>query len=177
MYPDVQAEIIEKIDKLNRRLKYLESLEYVSPGPQPSARIYRDSSQAIPDDIGTPISFNQTEWDNDNIFDIAQPTRMTCRTAGKYLVIGNINYDTGGGAGIHRSCYIVRDGLYGAGGTVATVRCAAMTRQANLVVATLWDLGIGDYLELYAHHDQGGPLNVNYYAAYTPRFMMVRVLY
>ncbi|GAI93490.1 unnamed protein product, partial [marine sediment metagenome] len=58
-----------------------------------SVRVYRNVGQDIPTGVWTAIIFNAQRWDdpNDDQWAAApNPTRLTCRVAGSYVIAGEI---------------------------------------------------------------------------------------
>ena len=57
------------------------------------ARVYHNAAQAIATSSGTALAFNNERYDTDLIHDPAtNNSRLTCQTAGKYLIIANIQW-------------------------------------------------------------------------------------
>lgn len=57
------------------------------------ARVYHNANQNIAHDIETTLAFNREEYDSDAIHDtIVNNSRLTCKTAGKYLVAAAIRW-------------------------------------------------------------------------------------
>lgn len=145
---------------------------------QAAARVYHNASQSISNSTPTALAFNSERFDTESnasstIHDTASNnSRLTCRTAGKYLIIGNVEW-AANGTGLRRleiSC--------SAGGGVfiaATEMPGTSTGTNKQIVSTIYDLAVNDYVELYVTQTSGGPLNVNASTNYSPEFMMVCV--
>jgi hypothetical protein len=135
-----------------------------------SARVSRSVDQAIPDAKYTPISFDTVEFDTNSMFTATAPTKLTATTAGKYLVIGYIEFDTS----------FVGDQL-----REVTLRLNGLTRIARVAgtssasfpfittISTYYLLNAGDYVELVVRHGSGTTLNVH--APEPPALVMVKV--
>jgi len=96
---------------------------------------------------------------------------LTCNTAGKYLVIGNIQW-AAHATGI-RAMRIWKGATVVAEETRMNISDA--DSYAGGTISTIVDLAVNDYVLLVVYQDSGGNLNVNAAAQYTPEFMMVRI--
>jgi len=135
----------------------------------PSARVYRDTTQAIPNGIWTPISFNQERWDTDNIWVLTSPTRLTCRTAGLYHITGHVGFAANNNG--WRQIEVVLNALTSwgpQGGPPKTTYWTILTTTTQLY------LQIGDYIELQVFQDSGGALNALHVLNQLPEFMMTK---
>ena len=134
-------------------------------GATESCRVYYDipAGQFIPAAVVTPLAFNVERFDTDGMHDnVVNNTRITINTAGKYLIGGNIQWQSGTGGGS------VRQILVRLNGSLAVVLPGAVQFQAaaagsfRINVNCIWDSIVGDYFELCAHHtDATDPLRVN----------------
>jgi len=51
------------------------------------AKVYHSAAQSIPHNTWTTLTWDSEEWDTDTMHDpAANPSRLTCVTAGKYLI-------------------------------------------------------------------------------------------
>lgn len=153
-------------------------MTYVNPNLQAgidleakSARVYHDVDQSIPDGVNTALSFNSERWDTDDIHNtVTNNNRLTCNTAGKYLLIGQIVFaiDANGNRGI-----VIR--LNGVT-SLARIKQVGVARiPPALVVSTIYDLSVGDYVELLGFQTSGDVLDVSSTGNYSPEFMMHRI--
>lgn len=119
----------------------------------------------------TFLTFDTERFDTDTIHDPAtNPGRLTCKTAGKYLVIGQVTWAAA--AGGSRYTYLRKNGT----DYIARVsQPPVVGDKTEQVVSTLVDLVVTDYLELGAIQDSGGTVAVSALFAYSPEFSMVRV--
>lgn len=133
------------------------------------ARVYNDANISIPDSTPTALTFNSEIYDQDTIHDTGSNTsRLTCKTAGKYSIVGHVNFANGGGA--IRSVMIKVNGS-----DVIAWDTSNFLTVPNLSISTLYDLSVNDYVELLVYQDSGGALNVNTAAKYSPQFAMQRI--
>ena len=66
--------------------------------------------------------------------------------------------------------------MLNAGNPIGYMSGAAVTGTVTILQATtIYDLGVGDYVELFAYQTSGVPLNSEVSADYAPAFMMSRI--
>lgn len=135
------------------------------------ASVYRDSAFSVPNDAWTAIPFNLEHWDTDTIHDtITHSERLTCKTAGVYLAVGNVSWAANNVGnrmlGIRKNnsnwVALVNDQALSSGGK-------------NMLVATVMEMAVDEYVELMVWQNLGGSLDVNYSAGNSPEFMLVRI--
>jgi hypothetical protein len=61
----------------------------VTAGSAPAASVTRTASTAMSADQTHYVTWTAEVYDTNNIWDSGSPTRFTCQTAGKYLLVGN----------------------------------------------------------------------------------------
>ena len=134
-------------------------------GDNPAARVYHNANQSIATDTETVLAFNNEDYDNNTMHDTAtNNSRITINTAGKYLLIARIPWDTN--AAGRRKTFFRKNGttqvddfsfqpLTSAGDTTKTV-CSGIYS----FVAT-------DYVEIQAEQTSGGALNILVNASFT----------
>ncbi|TPW09516.1 MAG: hypothetical protein FD130_2496, partial [Halothiobacillaceae bacterium] len=60
-----------------------------------SARAYNAGNQSIPNAVWTTLNLNAEDYDTDTIHDlVTNPTRMTSKTAGKYVVLASVRFNS-----------------------------------------------------------------------------------
>jgi len=133
------------------------------------ARVYNSSNITVPTSTWTALTFNSERWDSDGIHSTSSNTsRLTCQTAGKYLVSADIQWAVGATA-----TRIMRVYLNGAT-PVSTVNVGPVSQgYPALNTATVLDLDIGDYIEVKVWQNTGGSKAVSASAQHSPEFMMV----
>lgn len=137
----------------------------------PCARVTHDANQLIAHNTLTALAFNTERFDTDVIHDnVTNNSRLTCKTAGKYLIIGQVRFDTNN-AGL-RYIDIKLNGT-----TIIAVSQwdTAQDGRTQAIVATIYDLAATNYVELEVFQTSGGNLNVELAANWSPEFMMVLV--
>ncbi len=139
---------------------------------RPAARVRRTTNQAIPHDITTLITLDTVDYDNDTMWNVADPSRLTVRTAGIYLVIGQIHWQGPSTSG-YRITYL----SHNVAGYIAqslTWHSADSMRPFGQSVST-WDCAVGQYFQLYVYHDSGAPLDATVGGFQAPSLQAVRI--
>lgn len=156
-------------DDLNEQLSG--NLEYLY-GALPAARVYNSGSISIPDGTTTALTFDTERYDNDSIYDNAPyPSRLTCKTAGKYLIACHVVFYTNTSG--YRKVQIRVNGATNI--AMQTAIPGAGSNDTSLSVATIYDLAVNDYVEVMVVQNSGGALSVRYLGNYSPEFSMNRV--
>jgi hypothetical protein len=139
---------------------------------QPAARVFHNTTQSITTATLTALAFNSERFDTDTIHDtVTNNSRLTCKTAGKYQITGNIEWAASPTTNaqidifLNASTQIAR--------SVFALTVSADFRVMN--VTTLYDLAVNDFVELRVFQQSGGSININSSGNYSPEFMMVRV--
>ena len=134
------------------------------PGPDIGARVNRSTSQSIPNVVSTAISFNGSRYDTNQIWSAVSPTRLTCKTAGKYSIGGCFRFDAN--ATGFRYIEIKLNGS----AQIAVIEGTGVT--SIFSISSIYSLSVNDYVELSAFHNSGAALNILSLAAYSPEFYM-----
>lgn len=139
--------------------------------PDIGARVYNDGNVAIGTGAWQELPFDSERFDTDAIHDLViNNDRLTCKTAGKYLIVGCIwfAHHAGGQRGI---------GIYLNGATSIAEHFSDASSAVKYVVhiSTIWDMAVDDWVTLRAYQNSGGNLNVALGNAYSPEFMMYRL--
>lgn len=126
------------------------------------ARVFNTLSTSIPNETDIPLSFNGERWDTDAVHDLnldpnlgAYPTRLVCRTPGKYLIIGHVSFapsPTG------RRFVTIRKN--GSADLALQTTPALPMGSTVLSIATFVEMGANEYVELYVRQGSGGALDV-----------------
>ena len=138
------------------------------------ARLTRTTNLAVPSFSLTAVSFTSAQWDTDACFSAGQPTRLTCRTSGNYLVQGSVQFAAN--ANGPRDLGIRLNGQT----FVVSQRNASVgpSATADLNVTATCRLNVDDYVELLLQHyatPSGTTLNILAADDFSPRFAMVRI--
>jgi hypothetical protein len=162
---DINTIFVRKITDLEKHVAWLAALE--RPRTNIGARVYHNAAQSIPNTTLTALAFNSERYDTDGLHDtVTNNSRLTCTRAGIYLITGSLAYGTAA-AGVRQS-YIRLNGS-----TLLVAVNAGVTAGTTVAAVhnptTLYQLAVGDYVELVAYQDTGGALNVNVFANFSPR--------
>ena len=135
------------------------------------ARVYHNTEQAIPTATWTALAFNSERWDTDTIHDtVTNNSRLTCKTAGKYLIVGQGMFWNNAVGERNWELQINGTTVIAASRIVAS---AAIYHAHSL--ASIWDLSVNSYVEFRVYQDSGGDLNIGSGQAQSAEFMMQRV--
>lgn len=145
---------------------------------QPACRVFHNTTQAALNGLYTSLTFNTEIFDTDAIHDNAtNPTRLTCKTAGKYLIGGSVEID-GTSGGTRRYLTLRVNGatyLASNGNTASAFPAAAGSDEVQLAIVSLYQLAVNDYVELQVFHDHGADRLINTSNPWTPSFWMQRM--
>ena len=134
------------------------------------ARVYHSAAQSTVTATPLTLAFDSETFDTDAIHDtVTNNSRLTCKTAGVYLITGHIRFEANT-VGDRR----VQIWLNGAA-AIATQASVATAITCGLTVTAICNMAITDYVELTAYQTSGGNLNVLRSASDTPEFSMVRI--
>ena len=136
------------------------------------ARVTHSVDQSIPDDGAFhTVAFDTERWDTDNIHDnVANNSRLTCKTAGKYLVVFH-GYMEHGLIG-RRQFRITKNGV-----EVHPAGEAGLEPGGYffMPVSCIIDLAVNDYVEASVYQTSGGALDLVKSNFVSPEFMMQRI--
>lgn len=135
------------------------------------ARVFHNLAQAIANGVTTALAFNSERYDTDSIHDnVVQNSRLTCQTAGKYVIVANVGWESA--AGGRRQLAIRINGV----SSLALIEAGlGPGGECRMSTSTLWDFVVTDYIEVTVFHTQGAPLNIAFSPAYSPVFGMQRI--
>ena len=134
------------------------------------AHVYNSIALGTTTGVVLWLTFDTERFDTDAIHDGANPGRLTCKTAGKYLIGAHVSF-VSNAAGIRQLTLRINGATYIAAVNIPAINGAA----SNVGISTLWDMAVNDYAEIGATQTSGGNLNVDAAAAYSPEFWMERI--
>jgi len=120
----------------------------------PASRVFATAAQSIASSTNTLVTFGAGSFDVGNMFDISDPTKLVAKEAGRYLILGSVDYD------INNEGYRQVSILYN-GAAIASQRHAAISGvPMKMGVATLCDLAVNNYVQLQVYHTSGSSINI-----------------
>jgi hypothetical protein len=133
------------------------------------ARVHNGSDFNLTNGVDTLVTFDSEDYDTDGIHDAGDPGKLTCKTAGIYLITANARFLTGGTQCI---LYIKFNG----GNYIAAQALAAVASPltCRVCVTTIYPLEVNEYVELFAYQNVAGT-KLYYMNNYSPIFMMQRI--
>lgn len=141
------------INSLQEEVAAIETFLYTTP----SAKVTHSTTQSIADSTFQALTFDTETFDTDTIHSTGtNPTRLTCKTAGKYIVTGCIAFASNS-TGFRIAALKVNAG---ANFDNAQRTTALNGTETHLTVSDIFNFAVNDYVELFAYQDSGGALNV-----------------
>lgn len=138
------------------------------------ARIKRTTNLAVPSWSLVAVTFTEADWDTNACWSVSTPTRLTCKTAGVYLISGAVSFAANAtgprdiGVRINGTLFVAAQRIPSLGAT-STTDCA---------VSTTVTMQVNDYAELTVFQYVNPPgTNLNILASndFSPRFSIVRI--
>lgn len=134
------------------------------------ARAYNSGDINTASGAEVTLTFDSERYDTDAIHDLGvNPSRLTCKTAGKYQIIGNVKWESN----IVEFRYLIIK-LNAATPIGFELQRASQSIDV-LNVSTQYELAVGNFVELIAYQNSGGNLDVVNTGNYSPEFMMQRI--
>lgn len=141
-----------------------------TPHIVPACRVYSSINQKIQHNQNTPVIFDSIRFDNDEIFNISDNTRLTCKTPGIYLVTGHAAI-TNNSTGVRQVFIRVNNATV----IASEIKNALSKGNTPVNISTVYDLNENDYLELVAFQDSGVALEIVSLVNFSPEFSIVRI--
>ena len=137
------------------------------------ARVYNNADISVANASPVALTFNSERFDTDTIHSTGTNTgRLTCNTAGKYLIIGTVQYDANATGERMTSIKL------GGATFLGRVRSIANTIGGSPTVhniAIIYELAATNYVELFVYQTSGDALDVKNEQYSSPEFMMHRI--
>ena len=141
-------------------------------GTDISARAFDASSQSIANNSVTIIELDSETFDTDTIHDNStNNSRLTAKTAGVYVIIGQVIFATNGTG--RRLLRIQYNGSTVIAGQEWDVN---QNDETSMVVSTIYKLDANDYVEMYAFQSSGGALSTTRTAEQGSELSMAKIL-
>lgn len=128
----------------------------IAAAKPPTCRVRRATSQSIPNNAATPISFSAEDWDTANMWAAGDPTKLYAPVAGIYLATFSASYAVNA-AGV-RQLYII-DNAGGIGGLLNALGNASW--YVGGVVSGVFNLAAAGWVQCMANHTAGAALNLD----------------
>ena len=135
------------------------------------ARVYNDANLVIGTGSDTVLAFNTERYDTDTIHAAGDNTKLTCKTAGIYIIGGHCDFAFNAN-GI-RQLFIKLDNTTDIGRLGFTNVTA--TTDTRMSICTVYSLSVNQYVQLVAYQSSGGNLNVLVAGNRSPEFWMQRI--
>ena len=140
----------------------------VIEGYKEGARVYNSSAISCTAAEETKLTFDSERYDTDSIHDVGSNTdRLTCQTAGKYLITGQVAFATGAGD-CTMLIYLNNTTIIGFKKFIGT------TSTDGIAVNTPYRLSVSDYVDVRVVHGTN-TVDVLAGANYSPEFAMHRI--
>jgi hypothetical protein len=134
--------------------------------PDICARAYNSININVPQGVNTVLPMDSERWDTDTIHDnVINNSRLTCQTAGTYYIEGNVAHPAS--AASWRALFIRLNGSTFIA-THAIEPCNGTT--SGFCLPTIYQLGVGDYVELVSRNQAAGGSTVSALPNYSPEF-------
>lgn len=134
------------------------------PGADIGARVIRTASFSVASSANTAVPFTAASYDTNSIWSSGQGARLTCRTAGKYLIGGCLRFEANSTGNRFLSIQLN-------GGTQISVgESSGASTICN--ASCIYSLAVDDYVQISAFQNSGVSLNVLYEPSFTPVFHM-----
>ena len=137
-----------------------------------AARVTSTSNITIPNSTFSTLTFDTEVFDQGNLFDAGQPTRLTAATTGIYLISASVQF--GNNQTGMRHVNLTKNG---SSDFATESRNAVSTSgfSTYITISTVQAMSGGDYVEVRVFQNSGASMNVAGGVDYSPIFTMHRV--
>jgi hypothetical protein len=132
-------------------------------GTVPGARVrHASTAVTVPSAATAVLSYDTTDFNIGGVFSAAQPTRLTAPVAGRYLISASVRWNPH--ANGRRTLAVELNGTVAqiARSNVSANWATTASFSPEQTAETIYKLNAGDYVEVWAYQDSGGPLNLQY---------------
>lgn len=132
-------------------------------GAIPGARVRHASSAVTLQDNATAVlSYDTADFNVGGVFNSAQPTRMTAPVAGRYFITASVRWASN--ATGRRALALELNGTAAqiARSNVSPFLQGGAAFNPEQTAQTIYKLNAGDYVEVWAYQNSGGPLDLQY---------------
>jgi hypothetical protein len=99
------------------------------------------------------LTFNDESFDTDSIHDPADPTKLICKTAGKYIILGGTSFENNSNGYRQLKISHTRSGV---SRDIAKISGNPTSADFALSIMAIYDLQVNDYLQLGVYQNSGG---------------------
>lgn len=127
-------------------------------GTDISVRAFNSAAQSIPNAAWTTVTLNSETYDTNTMHDlVTNNSRLTCNTAGKFMVVVAGQFATNSAG--RRLCRILKNG---AGSPPAAEFFPSSVASAGcaVILMDIMNLVVGDFIEFQVYQSSGGALDL-----------------
>jgi hypothetical protein len=130
-------------------------------GAIPGARVrHANTAVTVQDNATAVLSYDATDFNVGAVFNSTQPTRMTAPVAGRYLITATVRWASNA---VGRRALALE--LNGTAAQIARSNVSPFLQggaafNPEQTVETVYKLNAGDYVEVWAYQNSGGPLDL-----------------
>ncbi len=122
------------------------------------AHVYDSANQTVADSTLVTLTFDMEAFDTDGIHDtVTNSSRLTCKTAGKYLVWFGGGWSSGDDI---RSFDLIKNGASTSDANAEVTSKLSTSAQFWTNIFTVLDLAVNDYMEVVVWQTSGGSLSI-----------------
>ena len=133
-------------------------------------KVNRTTNQSVGSGSFASVSFNNEQFNPSGMWDDAEPTRITFRQSGVYIVNGRVQWD--GNATNRRELRILKNGTTTLDNTTFIV---SNTTDIQQQVTVIDSFNVNDYVQLQGFQNSGGNLNIESVGSWSPRIEVVQL--
>ena len=142
------------------------------PYTMPFARVWRDADTTIGPGAPVAIVFNQERFDTEELppgmWEVPNPTRLTCKQAGVYLFVAHAVWTPSAPT---TPIMEIRHMDVKA----ATTILVRSPEDKNMLCATIYPMKLNEYVELYIGHGSLANVDIDSQTDYSPSLMAARI--
>jgi hypothetical protein len=129
-------------------------------GGIPGARVRRVAAFTVQDNVTAVLSYDTTDFNVGGAFSAAQPNRMTATVAGRYLITASVRWASNSAGRRALALEVNGTAAQIARSNVSPFLQAGAAFNPEQTVETVYQLKAGDYVEVWAFQNSGGPLGL-----------------
>jgi len=135
------------------------------------AKVYHSVNQAVANTTHTALAFDSETFDTDSIHDnVTNNSRLTCQTAGKYLITFGWAWSNSPAGANAPQGYIKLNGA-----TPIGYDFLPSVAKFYGVISIIYALAVGDYVEAWVYQANGASINISRISDHSPDLAMQRI--